>query len=143
MPNEVDLFGLTPEDLDRALSLHFQGRGQPTYRAQQVREWVFDSLAPDFDAMTNLPRVEREALARAFWMAGPEVADVAESGCSYLQKIGLRSASLPKPGAEWGAPSAPLVLGACDEISPQPRLSSNTGRPSNGLTKRERVASGT
>lgn len=79
MADQPDLLGLTPEELDRALSLHFQERGQPSYRVRQVVEWIFESLAPDFEAMTNLPKEEREGLARAFQLREPEVASVALS----------------------------------------------------------------
>lgn len=74
MQETLDVLGLTPEELKAALESHFQERGQPSYRADQVRDWVFAKLAPDFQAMTNLPGAEREALAGAFTLVEAEVA---------------------------------------------------------------------
>ncbi len=79
MTKELDLLGLTPEDLEAALESHFQERGQPAYRAGQVRDWVYEKLAPDFGAMTNLPRDERDGLARAFSIAEAETATLSRS----------------------------------------------------------------
>jgi len=76
---DTDLLGLTPDELDGGLEAHFAERGQPTYRAVQVREWIFDGLAPGFGDMTNLPVKEREALAGSFSMVEPETASVAQS----------------------------------------------------------------
>lgn len=61
-----ELLGMTPEDLDAFLASWFAGRKQPSFRVNQVREWLFQKLAPDFESMTNLPAPEREALAEAF-----------------------------------------------------------------------------
>ena len=41
-------------------------RGQPRYRARQIREWAFKHRAASFDDMTNLPRALRKELAAAF-----------------------------------------------------------------------------
>jgi 23S rRNA (adenine2503-C2)-methyltransferase len=69
-----DLLGLVPEELEQLLSVHFRARGQPAYRSAQVREWILERLAPDFAAMSNLPRAEREALGRAFVLGEAELA---------------------------------------------------------------------
>ena len=79
MDEKPDLLGLTPEELKAALESHFRGRGEPTYRADQVSEWVFSKLAPDFQAMTNLPMDEREALDEAFTMVEAEVQTLSRS----------------------------------------------------------------
>ncbi len=79
MAGPIDLLGLTPEELENHLDSHFSGREQPNYRVGQVKGWVFDGLAPDFQSMTNLPKGEREALADSFWIAEGEIASVAES----------------------------------------------------------------
>ncbi len=42
------MLGLTPGEMEAALASHFRERGQPAYRAGQVRDWVFEKLAPDF-----------------------------------------------------------------------------------------------
>ena len=62
----TDLIGLEPAALDAALREHFASRGQPAYRAGQVRSWILERLATSFEEMTNLSLSEREALAAAF-----------------------------------------------------------------------------
>ncbi|MGD1993300.1 MAG: 23S rRNA (adenine(2503)-C(2))-methyltransferase RlmN [Anaerolineae bacterium] len=47
--------------------------GQPSYRAQQVWEWLYCHQATSFDEMTNLPLALRERLAEAFDIGIPEV----------------------------------------------------------------------
>ena len=79
MTKDLDLLGLTPEEMEAALGSHFQERGQPPYRVGQVIDWVFEKLAPNFGAMTNLPGGEREALARAFTMVEAEAATLSRS----------------------------------------------------------------
>ena len=39
---KTDLLSLTPDEFETALGDHFTGRGQPVYRVQQVRKWVFE-----------------------------------------------------------------------------------------------------
>ena len=74
-----DLLSLVPDELERALAAHFEGRGQPSYRVDQVRGWIYDRLAASFEEMTNLPAEERAALAEAFRLAEPEVDTVSRS----------------------------------------------------------------
>jgi 23S rRNA (adenine2503-C2)-methyltransferase len=77
--SRADLLSLTPAAMRRVLADHFRARGQPSYRAGQVERWLFDSLAPSLEAMTDLPRSQREALAEAFEMTEPREATVARS----------------------------------------------------------------
>jgi len=79
MKEKEELLGLEPAALDRALEAHFEDRGQPRYRAGQVREWILEKLAPGFDAMSNLPQEEREALESAFALGEGELATVSRS----------------------------------------------------------------
>ncbi len=48
--------------------------GEPSFRARQVWEWVWKRPATDFASMTNLSRVLRGRLARAFTIRLPTVA---------------------------------------------------------------------
>lgn len=75
----TDLLGLVPEELRRALSHHFEARGQPRYRAEQVERWIFHNDAPGFGAMNDLPKIEREALATAFRLREPATAGISVS----------------------------------------------------------------
>lgn len=79
MKEKEELLGLEPAALDRALEAHFGDRGQPRYRAGQVREWILEKLAPGFDTMSNLPQEEREALESAFALGEGELATVSRS----------------------------------------------------------------
>jgi 23S rRNA (adenine2503-C2)-methyltransferase len=79
MKEKEELLGLEPAALDRALEAHFGDRGQPRYRAGQVREWILEKLAPGFDTMSNLPQEEREALELAFALGEGELATVSRS----------------------------------------------------------------
>ncbi len=76
---EIDLLALEPEALTKTLEEHFLERGQPAYRAGQVREWILEKLAPDFASMTNLPRGEQEALDTSFFLGEGVAASVATS----------------------------------------------------------------
>ena len=66
-----DLLSLEPHELHQVLVGHFASRGQPAYRAAQVRRWIYEGLARSWDAMTDLPAAEREALAGSFQMDEP------------------------------------------------------------------------
>lgn len=74
-----DLLSLTPDDLRASLITHARSRGQPTYRADQVVRWIYEGLARTFDDMTDLPAVEREALAEAFTIDEPRPETVQRS----------------------------------------------------------------
>jgi 23S rRNA (adenine2503-C2)-methyltransferase len=68
----ADLAGKVPEELEDLLGAHFASRGQPSYRAQQVRSWILERLVTSFEEMTDLPKAEREALAGAFSISALE-----------------------------------------------------------------------
>jgi 23S rRNA (adenine2503-C2)-methyltransferase len=55
---------LEPGDGD--LKAWLAERGWPSYRAAQIRRWLFAGRARDFDAMTDLPQDLRAALADEF-----------------------------------------------------------------------------
>ena len=78
-PSRPDLLSLEPEALDRALVEHFASRGQPAFRARQVRRWIYETGVTGFQEMTDLPQDERDALARAFRIEAPEASTVSRS----------------------------------------------------------------
>ncbi len=57
----------------------FQSLGEPKYRAEQVRKWVYQRGALSFDAMTDLPKRLREGLAKDWTVATSRVAAVSEA----------------------------------------------------------------
>ena len=88
MPNpKTDLIGLPPNGLEAALAQHFAARGQPRYRVQQVRKWVFDCCAPTIAEMTNLPASERDALEAAFSFLEPIADTVSRSSDGTVKHL--------------------------------------------------------
>ncbi len=55
---------LNTSELDLQAWLHQQG--QPAYRARQIRQWVFQGRAADWDAMSSLPKPLRATLSHSF-----------------------------------------------------------------------------
>ena len=63
---KTDLRGLSHKELGELL----QGMGQPTFRAKQIEEWVWEKGVTSFDQMTNLPKALRASLAEACTLGG-------------------------------------------------------------------------
>ncbi|MQA90780.1 MAG: 23S rRNA (adenine(2503)-C(2))-methyltransferase RlmN [Gemmatimonas sp.] len=74
-----DLVGLPPKEVESHLREHFEARGQPGYRVEQVLHWIYGGLATSFEEMTNLPRSEREALAEEFELTVLEASRISRS----------------------------------------------------------------
>ena len=87
MSDRADLLGLEPDALTALLLGHFRARGQPDFRAAQVREWILEKLAPDFHAMTNLPKGEREALEEGFVLGEAELATLSRSSDGTVKHL--------------------------------------------------------
>ncbi len=47
--------------------------GQPSFRAQQLTEWLYQRHASSYDEMTNLPAALRAALSERFPLTTPEI----------------------------------------------------------------------
>ena len=82
-----DLLGLPPHDVEAALAEHFVVRGQPSYRVEQVKKWVFEECVPDIAGMTNLPVAEREALDAAFSLVEPTADTVSRSSDGTVKHL--------------------------------------------------------
>ncbi|MBP87458.1 MAG: 23S rRNA (adenine(2503)-C(2))-methyltransferase RlmN [Planctomycetaceae bacterium] len=50
------------------LTAWFAERKQPTFRTEQLRQWLFETRAEQFDDMSNLPKELRSELAQSFQM---------------------------------------------------------------------------
>ena len=61
----IDIRSMSTHDLRSWMTTN----GQPTFRAQQVRQWL-DAGVTDFEQMTNLPKALRARLATAFTVPG-------------------------------------------------------------------------
>ncbi len=58
------------------LARHFADQGEPSYRAQQVVDWLYKKRAASLEAMTDLPAATRARLAEEFGLVRPEVVRV-------------------------------------------------------------------
>jgi 23S rRNA (adenine2503-C2)-methyltransferase len=66
-------------------------RGEPAYRARQVRRWLLQGRARDFAEMSDLPRSLRAALAQEFVAFGGELEVVRETA-DHTRKLLVRLA---------------------------------------------------
>ena len=88
MPHKKkDLLSLPPDELEAVLGDHFAARGQPAYRVQQVRKWVFEECVSTVSGMTNLPVAEREALAAGFSFSEPTADTVSRSSDGTVKHL--------------------------------------------------------
>ena len=83
-------------DLDAPrLAAFFADRGEKPFRAKQVSHWVHQRLVDGPDAMTDLPRVLRDELAKVAQIRGPEVigdATAADGTRKWLLDVGAGNA---------------------------------------------------
>lgn len=66
MSTKANLLDLVPSEALEQLRAFFAARGEPGYRATQVLRRLWQTPAPDFASMTELPKPTREALDTAF-----------------------------------------------------------------------------
>ena len=62
-------YGITPAKWDEICT----ARGIPSYRARQIREWLYCHTAREWGEMTTLPAVDRERLAETHPITRPEI----------------------------------------------------------------------
>jgi len=55
------------------LSQHLAARGEPTYRAKQLTDWLYKKRVDSFAEMTDLPATTRARLADDFTFVRPEL----------------------------------------------------------------------
>ncbi len=65
-------------------------QGEPGFRARQIFEWVYRSLAPDFAAMTNLSLALRQKLAELAVVQSATAVDSVTSAEGLTTKVLLR-----------------------------------------------------
>jgi 23S rRNA (adenine2503-C2)-methyltransferase len=73
-PIKENLLDLTPAVALERLTAWFTSIGQPAYRARQVVHRLWQTPAPDFAAMTELPKALREQLDAAYILPRLQVA---------------------------------------------------------------------
>jgi 23S rRNA (adenine2503-C2)-methyltransferase len=62
----INLLSMTPQAARASLAAFFERAGQPRYRVDQVLRRLWLNPAPDFEAMTELPKALRERLSASF-----------------------------------------------------------------------------
>ncbi len=60
--------------VDESLAAWAAASKLPTYRVAQVRKWLFEKRAPDWEAMTDLPKTLRGELAERFQLWTTQIA---------------------------------------------------------------------
>ena len=73
----INLLNLTLPELTDWMQAEL---GEPKFRAVQVWQWIWQKMARDFEAMSNVSKACRARLAETARIAWPEVAQVQESG---------------------------------------------------------------
>ncbi len=74
------------DSIDEQLAAAAQRHGLPGYRVKQVRRWLLEKRAPDWDAMSDLPKSLRETLAEelTLWTASVAKHTAADDGTEKL-----------------------------------------------------------
>ena len=72
-PARRDLVGLEPAELSSALADLGLGEKEARMRARQLWNWIYVNGATDFEAMTNIAKPMRAALADGFTLERPEI----------------------------------------------------------------------
>ncbi|HYM61920.1 MAG TPA: 23S rRNA (adenine(2503)-C(2))-methyltransferase RlmN [Thermoanaerobaculia bacterium] len=86
--DRIDLYDLQPSRLDGVLAPIVS----PPFRLKQIAEWLYVRGVESFDAMTNLPKDLRSALAERFSLGLPELLEQTEpapdGSRKYLFRLG-------------------------------------------------------
>lgn len=83
----VELLGLRPEEARLALARVMETASEPSYRVDQVIDWIYERRALSFDEMTNLPLELRDELARVFSLDPLEQAFEARSSDGTIKHL--------------------------------------------------------
>jgi len=86
MADPIALYDLRYEELAELL----QGWGEPSFRADQLWNWLYRSLADDFEAMGNLPLTLRERMAKETVLTLLEPIDEEVSASGLTRKVLFR-----------------------------------------------------
>jgi len=73
--NQIQLYDLDRDDL----ASYLKDLGEPSYRAEQIWEWLYVHLVDSVDEMTNLPKSLRQTLAERARLSLLKVVDTARS----------------------------------------------------------------
>lgn len=71
MSDKTNLYNLNFDELTEFIT----NLGQPTFRAQQVWDWLYKRYALDFETMGNIPKAFRAQLAESATLQIGQVVD--------------------------------------------------------------------
>jgi len=101
----TQLLGLRPDAARSAIGAFLTAAGQPSYRVDQILEWMYTRRARDFDEMTNLPSGLRDQLANKFSLTPAEKSFEAKSKDGTIKHLWrlsdaeeVESVLIPTPG---------------------------------------------
>ncbi|MCX7934206.1 MAG: hypothetical protein N3A66_02985 [Planctomycetota bacterium] len=90
-------------DFDRRrLAAALAELGAPAYRGEQLWRWLHRRVADSYDAMSDLPRALRQALAARYALRRFRIADHLVSADGLTEKWRLIAAAATAPAAEPG-----------------------------------------
>lgn len=75
----VEILSYGPDRLEEALGAWLAERDQPSYRVEQIVNWIYAQRVDAFDAMTTLPKDLRAALEETFRFPSIGLSEVRES----------------------------------------------------------------
>lgn len=86
--NKIDLLNLDAHELTGLIA----SWSEPVYRVSQLQQWIYRELAPDFDAMTNLPGALRARLQAETTLGALDIAATQNSADGLTEKALFRMA---------------------------------------------------
>lgn len=75
----LEILSFDPDELETALAEWLAARGEPAYRRDQIRDWIYRRRVDEWSEMTNLPKALRASLAQSFRFPSVALAEVRES----------------------------------------------------------------
>lgn len=81
------LLGLSPDTLGRRVGAWMEERGEPSFRVEQVQNWVYARAARAFEELTTLPRALRMRMAESFDLTPLEAAWTARSADGTVKHL--------------------------------------------------------
>lgn len=101
----TQLLGLRPDPARSAVGEFLDAVGQPSYRVDQILDWIYARRARGFDEMTNLPSGLRDKLADKFSLTPAEKSFEAKSKDGTIKHLWrlsdaeeVESVLIPTPG---------------------------------------------
>ncbi|HUP19842.1 MAG TPA: 23S rRNA (adenine(2503)-C(2))-methyltransferase RlmN [Gemmatimonadota bacterium] len=99
-----EILSLGPDEFKSAIGEWLAGRGEPSYRVEQIRNWIYDQRVDAWSDMTTLPKDLRAALESSFRfpsMVPAELRESSDGSQKYLWRLldgeAVESVLIPSP----------------------------------------------